>query len=117
MVAAMLTIIGYSVNDKIVIFDRIRENRGRSDELRPSIINNSISQTLSRTMLTGFSVLMVVLIMYIFGGAGIHGFMYAMFIGTVVGTYSSIYVATPLLLAMYNRTARTVRPRPQPAMV
>jgi len=117
MVAALLTVVGYSVNDTIIVFDRIRENRGRTDDIRPSLVNNSINQTLSRTILTVFTVLIVVLIMYIFGGRGIHGFMYAMLVGILTGTYSSVYVASPLLVALYKRVGKPVRgSKPQPAM-
>jgi preprotein translocase SecF subunit len=117
MVAALLTVVGYSVNDTIIVFDRIRENRGRTEDIRPQLVNNSINQTLSRTILTVFTVLIVVLIMYIFGGRGIHGFMYAMLVGILTGTYSSVYVASPLLVAMYKRVAKPVRGgKPQPAM-
>ncbi len=99
MVAAVLTIIGYSVNDTIVVFDRIRENRGKLSYVTRDNINNSINQTLSRTILTAGTVFLVVLVMYVFGGDGIHGFNYAMLIGTIVGCYSSIAIASPLLLA------------------
>lgn len=97
MVAAVLTVIGYSLNDTIVVFDRIRENKGRVDSLSARIINTSINQTLSRTLLTSITTFMVVLILYVFGGAGVHGFGFALMIGVVVGTYSSVGVATPLL--------------------
>lgn len=98
MVAALLTIIGYSVNDTIVVFDRIRENRGKLLTVTPTIINHSINQTLSRTILTPTTVVMTVLIMYIWGGPGIHAFNYAMLIGILFGTYSSIAVASPILM-------------------
>jgi SecD/SecF fusion protein len=97
MIAAFLTIIGYSLNDTIVVFDRIRENRGKLKKLTPTIINNSINQCLSRTVLTSFTTFLAVGIMYVFGGPGIHGFSFALLIGVVVGTYSSIGIATPLL--------------------
>ncbi|NIP86881.1 MAG: protein translocase subunit SecD [Planctomycetales bacterium] len=100
MLAAFLTIIGYSLNDTIVVFDRIREVRGKSPELTESIINTSINQTLSRTVLTSVTTLIVVVILYIFGGPGIHGFAFALVVGVVVGTYSSIFVASPVLLWM-----------------
>ena len=97
MIAAILTVIGYSLNDTIVVFDRIRENRGRIGTLNPNLINNSINQTLSRTILTSMTTFIVVSILYVFGGAGVHGFAFALMIGVVVGTYSSIGIATPLL--------------------
>jgi preprotein translocase SecF subunit len=98
MVAALLTIVGYSLNDTIVVFDRIRENRGKLKEVTQQMVNNSINQTLSRTVLTSITTLLAVLVMYIWGGSGIHGFSFAMIIGVVVGTYSSVAIATPLLL-------------------
>jgi len=97
IIAALLTIIGYSLNDTIVIFDRIRENR-RKAQLNPQIITNSINQTISRTILTSFTTFIVVLIMYIFGGQGLRGFTFAIGLGVIVGTYSSIAIASPLLL-------------------
>ncbi|MFQ5430387.1 MAG: protein translocase subunit SecD [Phycisphaerae bacterium] len=98
MVAALLTVIGYSVNDTIVVFDRIRENRGRQTEVTPDIVNTSISQTLSRTLLTFLTSLISVLIMYIFGGRGIHSFSFVLIIGLSIGTYSSIGIASQFLL-------------------
>ena len=98
MVAAMLTVIGYSVNDTIVVFDRIRENRGRLTEVTPQMVNDSISQTLSRTLLTFLTSLISVLIMYVLGGRGIHGFSFVLIIGLAVGTYSSIGIASQFLL-------------------
>ncbi len=100
IVAALLTIIGYSLNDTIVVFDRIREVRGKSPELTGEMINTSINQTLSRTILTSFTTLIVVLILYAIGGDGIHGFAFALVVGVAVGTYSSIFVASPVLLWM-----------------
>jgi SecD/SecF fusion protein len=102
VVAAFLTIIGYSLNDTIVVFDRIREVRGRSPELSVEMVNTSINQTLSRTILTSFTTLLVVLILYTIGGQGIHGFAYALIIGVMVGTYSSIFVASPSLMLMMD---------------
>ncbi len=98
MIAAFLTIIGYSLNDTIVVFDRIRENRGKLNALTPKLINDSINQTLSRTLLTSFTTFLVVLLMYIWGGTGLRGFTFAMLIGIIIGTYSSIAIASPLLL-------------------
>ncbi len=97
MIAAFLTLIGYSLNDTIVIFDRIRENRGKG-KLRPSIINDSINQTISRTIMTSFTTFIVVLIMYIFGGQGLRGFTFAIGFGIIIGTYSSVAIAAPVLL-------------------
>ena len=104
VVAAFLTIIGYSLNDTIVVFDRIREVKGKSPDLTGDMINRSINQTLSRTVLTSLTTLIVVLILYTFGGQGIHGFAYALVVGVLVGTYSSIFIASPSLLWMSQRS-------------
>jgi SecD/SecF fusion protein len=98
MIAAILTIMGYSVNDTIIVFDRIRENRGKYGYLSRHIINDSINQTLSRTLLTTGITLSTIVVMYIFGGPAIHGFNYVMLSGILVGTYSSIAIAAPILL-------------------
>ncbi|MHC5109752.1 MAG: protein translocase subunit SecD [Planctomycetota bacterium] len=97
MIAAILTVIGYSLNDTIVVFDRIRENRGRVGKLQAGTINNSINQTLSRTLLTSVTTFLAVGILFVWGGAGVSGFSFALMIGVIVGTYSSLGVATPLL--------------------
>jgi SecD/SecF fusion protein len=102
VVAALLTVIGYSVNDTIVVFDRIRENRGRAKEITPGMVNDSINQTLSRTFLTGLSVMLTIIIMYVFGGRGIHGFNYVLFAGIMTGTYSSFAIAGQLLIKRAN---------------
>jgi len=100
VVAAFLTIIGYSLNDTIVVFDRIREVRGKSPNLTDAIVNKSINQTLSRTLLTSLTTLLVVGILYFLGGQGIHSFAFCLVIGVMVGTYSSVFVASPFLLWM-----------------
>ncbi len=97
MVAAFLTLIGYSLNDTIVVFDRIRENRHKA-QLTAQTITNSINQTLSRTIMTSFTTFIVVLVMYVWGGPGLRGFTFAMGFGIIIGTYSSIAIASPLLL-------------------
>jgi SecD/SecF fusion protein len=97
MLAAVLTIIGYSLNDTIVVFDRIREMRGRTGALSQNLINDAINQTMSRTVLTSLLVGFTVLTLYFFGGPGIHGFAYAMLIGSISGTYSTIFIAVPLV--------------------
>ena len=97
MIAAFLTIMGYSLNDTIVVFDRIRETRGKLTTLNPNILNTSMNQTLSRTVMTSFTTFLAVLLLYIFGGPGVHGFSFAMLCGVIVGTYSSLAIATPLL--------------------
>jgi SecD/SecF fusion protein len=103
MVAAFMTIVGYSLNDKIVVFDRIREVRGKNPALTNALVNRCVNETLSRTMLTASTTLMVLLILYFRGGEGLHGFAYCMFLGIVIGTYSSIYVASPTLVWLTNR--------------
>jgi SecD/SecF fusion protein len=100
VVAAFLTIIGYSLNDTIVVFDRIREVKGKSPDLTGEMINKSINQTLNRTLLTSITTLLVVLILYVLGGQGIHSFAYCLLVGVLVGTYSSVFVASPFLLWM-----------------
>jgi SecD/SecF fusion protein len=99
-IAALLTLVGYSVNDTIVVFDRIREVRGKSPELTFAMINTSINQTLSRTILTSTITFLTVFVLYAFGGDGIHLFAFCMVVGVLIGTYSSIYVAAPLLILL-----------------
>jgi SecD/SecF fusion protein len=107
MIAAYLTIIGYSVNDTIVIFDRVRENRGRTKQpLTAKLVNDSINQCFGRTVWTTFTVFVVVLILYIFGGAGVHGFAYAMLIGVFTGAYSTLAIASPMLLHVKDKPAK-----------
>jgi len=98
LVAAVLTVMGYSMNDTVVVFDRIRENRGRMGHTNRQVINDSINQTLSRTILTGGTTLATIFVMYVWGGSGIHGFTYCMLVGIIAGTYSSIAIAAPILL-------------------
>ena len=104
MIAAFLTIVGYSLNDTIVVFDRIREVRGKNPSLTESMVNLSLNQTLSRTLLTSLTTFVVVAILYAIGGEGIHGFAFCLVLGVIVGTYSSIYVASPVLLWLMNRS-------------
>jgi len=104
IIAAFLTIVGYSLNDTIVIFDRIRENiktRRKDDYL--SIINTSINESLSRTIITSLTTFFVVMILWLFGGGVIHNFALAMMIGVIVGTYSSIYIASPIVALLHSR--------------
>ena len=114
MIAAFLTIIGYSLNDTIVVFDRIREVRGKNPDMTGSMINTSLNQTLARTLLTSITTLIVVLILYISGGEGIHGFAFCLVMGVFIGTYSSIFIASPVLLWLMNRpepaTSNTAAP-------
>ena len=107
VVAALLTLIGYSMNDTIVVFDRVRENRAfRSRESLVETINCSINQTLSRTVLTSGFTLLTALALLLFGGPVLHGFSLTLVIGIVVGTLSSIFIASPILLAWeQGRTA------------
>jgi SecD/SecF fusion protein len=98
IVAAILTVMSYSMIDTIVVFDRVRENRGKFGHLSRQIVNDSINQTLGRTLLTVGATLMTTVGMYIFGGAGIHGFTFVLVVGILVGSYSSIAVACPILL-------------------
>jgi len=106
VVAAMLTIIGYSLNDTIVILDRIRENRGKLPLPTAPIVNKSINQTISRTTLTSFTTLLAVAIMYAEGGSGIRAFAFTLLVGIVVGTYSSIAVAAPLVFTRKGPAGR-----------
>ena len=100
MLAAFLTILGYSLNDTIVVFDRIRENMVQSGKnvVTADIIDNSVNQTLSRTILTSLTTLMVVVVLYVWGGAALQGLSFTLIIGVVVGTYSSVFIASPILL-------------------
>jgi len=117
-VAALLTLVGYSVSDTIVIFDRIREVRGKDPKLTPQMIDTSVNQTLSRTILTATTVFLVSIVLYAFGGEGVHLFAFVMVMGVLVGTYSSIFVAAPLLLMFgegHDTTAEPLVPRDEPA--
>ena len=99
IVAAFLTLVGYSINDTIVIYDRIREHhRNKTVPLTPQLINDSINDTLSRTLLTGTTTLLVLFVMYIFSGKGLRGFNFTMLFGVIIGTYSSIAISAPVLL-------------------
>ena len=111
-VAALLTLVGYSVSDTIVVFDRIREVRGKNPTLTPQMINDSVNQTLSRTILTATTVFLVSIVLYAFGGEGVHLFAFVMVMGVLVGTYSSVFVAAPLLLIFGegHNTTGTVEP-------
>ena len=97
-IAAILTVIGYSINDTVIIFDRIREYFGiRVSDSNDQIINSAINSTLSRTLMTAFTTIIVVLILFLFGGASIKGFAFALLVGITVGTYSSVFIAAPIL--------------------
>ncbi len=102
-ITAMLTVLGYSVNDTIVIFDRIRERlKSKADEPFETLVNTSINETMTRSLVTGMNAILVLFALFLFGGASIHWFMLAMLAGIVTGTYSSIFIASPLLVVWYN---------------
>jgi len=104
IVAALLTIIGYSIHDTIVVFDRVRENIPKNTKKDlPTVMNESINQTLSRTILTSFTVVLVVAVLYVFGGAVINDFAFALLVGVIFGTYSSVFIASPVVLAWEKR--------------
>ena len=106
IVAALLTIIGYSLNDTIIIFDRIRENmQGQRRDQFTAMVNTSINQTLSRTVLTSGTTLIVVLALFVFGGEVIHDFTFALLVGVVTGTYSTVFIACPLLIFWQTNAA------------
>ncbi len=112
IVAALLTIIGYSIHDTIVVFDRVRENvRKNTRKDLPTVMNESINQTLSRTILTSFTVVLVVAVLFIFGGAVIHDFAFALLAGVIFGTYSSVFIAAPVVLAWEKYRPSTLRKR------
>jgi preprotein translocase SecF subunit len=104
VVAAFLTIVGYSLNDTIVVFDRIREDlRAMRRESYATVVNTAVNQTLSRTVLTSGSTLLTVLFLYFIGGPVIHDFAFALIVGIVIGTYSSIFIAAPLVVDWHRR--------------
>ena len=101
IIAAFLTIVGYSLNDTIVIFDRVRENlKALKKSSLVMVVNQSINESLSRTIITSLTTFLVVLILFLVGGEVIHSFSFAMIIGVIVGTYSSIFVASPIIIKM-----------------
>ncbi|PSL00515.1 protein translocase subunit SecDF [Cecembia rubra] len=103
-IAAVLTVVGYSINDTVIVFDRIRENienRGTSKLVK--MFNDAINQTMARTLITSATTLIVVLVLLIFGGEVLRGFSFALFIGVLIGTYSSIYIATPVVVDLMKR--------------
>jgi preprotein translocase subunit SecF len=116
VIAALLTLVGYSVNDTIVIFDRARENlrQKRKDPLR-KILNDSVNQTLTRTLISNGTTFLAVLGLYLFGGEVLRGFGFAMTVGIVVGTYSTIYIASPLVVWLDN-LKRSSRPAAKAAL-
>jgi preprotein translocase subunit SecF len=116
VIAAILTLVGYSMNDTIVVFDRIRENlRLNRRESLPDVVNRSINQTLSRTVLTSGLTFLTVLSLYIFGGEVLKGFSFALVVGILIGTYSSIAIASPMLVAWQEWRAAKGKAAPLPA--
>ena len=108
IVAAVLTIVGYSMNDTVVIFDRVRENLKKFSDIKIyEITNISINQTLSRTLITSITTLLALVSIFIFGGAILKGFSFAMILGVIIGTYSSIYIANPILVRL-NVSQKTI---------
>lgn len=111
-VAAILTVMGYSINDTVVVFDRVREYIGQhhsKDENLPTVINNALNSTLSRTVITGICTMAVLLIIFIFGGEILRGFSFAMLIGVIFGTYSSLFVATPFVVEFIKEKGDEVK--------
>ena len=114
-IAAILTVMGYSINDTVVVFDRVREYIGQhhtKDENLPTVINNALNSTLSRTVITGVCTIAVLIIIFIFGGEILRGFSFAMLIGVIFGTYSSLFVATPFVVEFITekKTAKAIAP-------
>ena len=99
-IAAILTIAGYSINDTVVVFDRIRENLTKDEMPFAELLNLSISQTMSRTIMTSLTTMLALLALFIFGGEVVKGFVSAMIWGVLVGTYSSIFIASPLIVLL-----------------
>lgn len=123
-IAAFLTIVGYSINDTVVVFDRIREDRAKYPKMTlDEVANRAMNETLSRTILTGGSVILVLFVLFIFGGETLRGFTFAMLVGTLIGTYSSVFIATPVMLDIARRvgeggpakTTTAARPAPRAA--
>lgn len=103
-IAAILTVIGYSINDTVIVFDRIRENiENRGTHHLVKVFNDAINQTLGRTLITSFTTLIVVIVLFVFGGEVLRGFSYALLVGILVGTYSSIFIATPIVVDLMKK--------------
>jgi SecD/SecF fusion protein len=117
VVAALLTIVGFSINDTIVIFDRLREIRGKSQFVTADMIDRALNQTLSRTILTSGTALLATIILYVFGGQGIHAFAFTMLVGIITGSYSTIYIASPIVLWLQHRTGGVRSPAAATAAV
>ena len=110
VVAAFLTLVGYSINDTVIVFDRVRENL-KIHKTMPlkEVINMSVNRTMSRTILTGGTTLLTILVLLIFGGEVLRSFAFTLFFGIIIGTYSSIFVASALVLEYANRSKRKVQ--------
>jgi preprotein translocase subunit SecF len=116
VIAALLTLVGYSMNDTIVIFDRMRENlRLSRREPLEDLMNRSINQTLSRTVMTSGLTFLTVIALYLFGGPVLHGFSFALVMGIIIGTYSSVFVASPIVLFWHNWADARRKTVPAPA--
>jgi len=110
ILAAPLTLIGYSINDTIVVFDRIRENKSHlSHSTIKDVVNESINSTLARTLITSVTVLFVVVVLFLKGGGTLHDFAFALIVGVIVGTYSSVFIASPIYISAYNQWPRIRR--------
>jgi SecD/SecF fusion protein len=104
LIAAFLTVVGYSINDTVVVFDRIRENLSWKKDADFKVeLNDALNSTLSRTINTSFTTVLVLIIIFLFGGTAIKGFIFALLVGIVVGTYSSLMIATPLLIDLTKK--------------
>ena len=107
LIAALLTVIGYSMNDTVIVFDRIKEYLAMdSNKSEKELINGAINTTLSRTINTSLVTLLTIVILFLFGGSSIKGFSFALLIGIAIGTYSSIFVATPMIVDL-SKSLRT----------
>ena len=112
IIAAFLTIAGYSINDTVVVYDRIRENiRSGKPADYMTIFNNSLNQTLSRTIITSGTTLLVVLVLFVFAGPAIRGFTFAILLGILIGTYSSLFIAAPIVLDWQLKSKRPIKLR------
>ncbi len=109
-IASILTIIGYSINDTVVVFDRVRENmsvKAGSDNIK--VFNEALNNTINRTVITSVTTLIVVLVLFIFGGPSLQGFSFALIVGILIGTYSSVFIATPIVIDLYKRKAEKAK--------
>jgi preprotein translocase subunit SecF len=107
-ITAVLTVAGYSLTDTVVVFDRIRENMHKNlKELLPTVFNKSINEVLSRTIVTSLTAFLAALSLFVFGGEVIHDFAFALMVGIAVGTYSSVFVASPIVVVLENRSGQS----------